>query len=354
MSAQDAEPVLRRKAAALRARPAVGPERAMKLALGRGPREAAGLDVHVAALTLAQHSLSELLELPPEKALLAMLEGPGDALGLAALSSDLVAALVEALTTGSLLATKPDARKPTRVDAAMCAGVIDLVLADFEHGLEDSAELGWAGGYRYASFLDGPHPLPLLLEDISYRIFSARLSLSGDARQGDMLICLPARPRAQRADGEGGGATTGHWRGDVSAAVMAAPAALTAVLERREVPLSDAMAFAPGTLLTMPMSALDTLSLEGADGAGVATGRLGQSRGFRAVRLAGSEGPPGPAMEPPQFPAAVPEADVSKDDAGAPAAAEPDWPSAEPEVGDKAEASIEPSGPPDLHLPVAD
>ncbi|MBI1219673.1 MAG: flagellar motor switch protein FliM [Rhodobacteraceae bacterium] len=307
--------VLRRKTGGARPRADTLGEaaavRALRLALGRAGQAVPGLGLEVAGLTEARLSLAELLDLPPDRALLAMIEGPGEALGLIALSSGVLATLIEAQTTGRVGQGDPAARKPTRTDAAMSAGLVDRMLTGFGDELDATADRVWAGGFRYASFLDDPRPLELLLEDTAYRVFRADLALAAGARRGEVLLALPAA-------GRGKAAATALPSAMAAAPVappptlaevaLAAPAQLTAVLHRLVIPLSAVLALKPGDVVPVPAAALDQIVIEGLDGRRLAEGKLGQNRGHRAVRLAAAPGaaaaaaplarpPPGPAAE---------------------------------------------------------
>ena len=110
-------------------------------------------------MSIARRSLAELLELPPDRALLAILDGPDAGLGLMMLSPAVLSALIEVQTIGRVSAQPPAARKPTRTDAAMVAGVIDRALGELDTVLAEEADLIWAGGFRYASFLEDARPL---------------------------------------------------------------------------------------------------------------------------------------------------------------------------------------------------
>ena len=125
-----------------------------------------------------------------------MLEGPGEALGLIALDASALAAILEQQTTGTVAATAPPPRRPTRIDAAMCAPLINLLLEEFDLGLHDCARAGRTDlpprDFRYASFIEDPRPLGLVLEDGRYRTFRVALGLGTTARPGRMLMALPA------------------------------------------------------------------------------------------------------------------------------------------------------------------
>jgi flagellar motor switch protein FliM len=294
--------VLKRKVVAGRARSSTvvppGAVKALGLALGRAGQHVQGLGLAVESVRMQQMSLTELLELPQDLALLAVIEGPGDGLGLMALTPPVLTSFIEVLTTGRLSRATPQPRKPTRTDAAMAAGLIDSILAELEAALSGSPDLAWAGEFRYASFLPDARPLGLILDDQAYRVLTADLKLGGGSRHGEVLLALPARGRAKVASeatdaglGGQGVQTGGHrsealeWDDAMERSILSVESDLTAVLHRMTLPLSAMLAFEPGLLVPLPMAALDQVAIEGPGGRRLAEGRLGQNRGHRALRL---------------------------------------------------------------------
>ena len=71
-------------------------------------------------------------------------------------------------------------------------------LQRLEAALGGDDDLIWAGGFRYASFLDDPRPLGLLLEDVDYRVLEAEVSLAQGAQDGG-IVAGAARRGARRA-----------------------------------------------------------------------------------------------------------------------------------------------------------
>lgn len=267
-----------------------GADRGWRLALARAARDALKLPLEVVRLTLARNSLAELLEQPPDFALIIVLEGPQDGLGLLVISPQVLAGMIEILTIGKVAAGPPVARKPTRTDAAMVAGMIDMALAGLESGLAQEADLIWAGGFRYASFLDDPRPLGLLLEDTSYRVLNAEVALADGARGGTVLLALPAEGRGAVPDLPGSPAQDAAETGPAFAAALAeqvagADCSLDAVLARLSMPLAAVLGLRVGAVLGLARAGLDQISFEGIDGRKVAEGKLGQNRGMRAIRL---------------------------------------------------------------------
>lgn len=272
-----------------------GADHGWRLAFARAARDCTGLLVEVAAMRLARRSLAELLDLPPDRALLALLDGPQGGLGLLAMSPEVMAALIERQTTGRVPAGPPLPRRPTRTDAAMVAGTIDRALEELEALLAEEADLVWAGGFRYASFLEDPRPLGLLLEDQSYRVLTAELALEGGVRQGGLILALPAEGRGlappMRRPPEKEGAAAPGFPAALAEAVMGAGCVLQAVIGRVVLPLHQVMALQAEQLLPLPEAALDRIVLESLDGRRLARARLGQNKGMRALRLAPEAAP---------------------------------------------------------------
>lgn len=276
--------VLRRK---MGAEPAtggvgVGAERAWRLALARAARDAAGVALEVTEMRDLRLSLAELVEMPAERALLALLDTGGEGLGLVAMEPAVLAGLVAMLTTGRV-AVDAVARRPTRTDAAMVAPMLDAALAGLSDALAGQDEAGWAEGWRYASFLDEPRPLALLLEDVTYRVLRADVSLMRGAATGAILLALPATARARAVTVPS--PDDGAFQAAFARQVEGVAALMGAELVRLTLPLSRIMALQVGEELPLAEATVARLVLRGVDGRALAEGRLGQMRGMRAIRL---------------------------------------------------------------------
>lgn len=283
--------VIRRKID--RARPtqaegAPGADRGWRLALARAARDAMGLDLEFRSLTIARQSLAEILEQAPDLALIALLDGPRGGLGVIMLGPSVTASFIEKQTLGRLGSQTPPPRRASRIDAAMVAGVIDRALVGLDETLADEADFNWAGGFRYASYLEDARPLGLLLEEDAYRVLSAEVALGGgDGRTGRVLLVLPAigRGEAPAVLDTSAEAEAPHFTVALSAQVMQADCRLDAVIGRLTLSLRQVMTLAVGETLALPRSALDAISLETIEGQRVAGARLGQHRGMRALKL---------------------------------------------------------------------
>lgn len=266
-----------------------GADRSWRVVLARAARDAMAMGLEVTRLDQLHVSLAEVLDMPPDRAMIAVLEGPCDGLGLMAISAPILAAMTEMQTIGRVSAAQPTPRKPTRTDAAMVAGFVDTALAGLEAALAEAADLIWAGGFRYASFLDDPRPLGLLLEDIAYRVLVADVSVEGGTRTGQVLMALPAAGRGQRPKAVAHvlqAAETGHaFAADLADQVDGSACVLQAVIHRLTCPISAVLALQVDDVVPMALASVDRIWFEGLDGQRIAEGRLGQNRGMRAVRL---------------------------------------------------------------------
>lgn len=278
-----------------------GADHGWRVAFARAARDGAGLMVAVSTLRLSRRSLAEVLELPPDKALIALVDGPGGGLGMIALSPATLSALIESQTIGRVPATPPPARKPTRTDAAMVSGVIDRALSGLDTALADEADLVWAGGFRYASFVEDPRALGLLLEDQPFKVLVAEVDLGEAGRRGEVLLVLPAEGRGRKppprpkAAGEAKPPPGPVFSVALGEAVMGASATLEAVIARIVLPLRDVMALEVDQILPLHGAGLEEITLQGMDGGAMARGRLGQQGGARALRLTGIGAPRNPA-----------------------------------------------------------
>lgn len=282
--------VIRRKIDRARPTPAEGApgaDRGWRLALARAMRDAMTLDIEFRRLSITRQNLAEILETVPERALLALLDGPAGGLGVIMLSPEVTAALIEMQTLGRLSAQAPAPRKPSRIDAAMVAGVIDRALVGLDGTLADEADLCWAGGFRYASWLEDARPLGLMLEEDGYRVLSATIALGDTGREGQVILVLPAEGRGERpavtVDPQASAAPL--FAQALQAQVMQTDCRLDAVIGRLTLPLRQIMDLAVGEVLVLPSAAIDAISLETIEGRRIAGARLGQHRGMRALKL---------------------------------------------------------------------
>ncbi len=281
----------------------MSPQKALRQALAKTAQDQMQLPLSVIEASEARRSLAELPEAIEDQALMLIVEGPGGALGLILVSPVVLTALIEMQTMGRLGQAEVVPRRPTRTDAAMAAGFIDAVLAGAEAALAELPDITWAGGFRFSSWLEDSRLIGLLFEDAPYRMFRLKLDLgSNGGRQGSLILALPANGRGPGPRRRGGAAGEMRaaassaaeieaadavvWQAVLEQAVMATAVHLEAVLHRVKMSIADVLQLRVGSVVPVPMEALENMVIIGQDGRGVANGRLGQAMGYRAVRLA--------------------------------------------------------------------
>ncbi len=299
MTETASDKVLKRKAEAGRTQSGGAPPTPVRLfgqAFAKSAQDLLKMPVTVVDAVELRTSLAELPERLAERSLLAVMDGPGEGLGLVALSPETLASLIEMQTTGRIGVAEVQPRRPTRTDAAMSARFVDRLMAELELLLAADPAITWAGGFRYASFLDDPRPLGLLLEDTVYRVLRLTLGFGDMAeRRGTILMVVPAEGRgpvpahlgAAGVTGADGGVPDGsaEWSERIAEAVFGAEAQLEAILDRVSLPLSAVLALKPGAMLPLSKGAMTKLRIEGRGHRFVAWGRLGQCQGHLAVRV---------------------------------------------------------------------
>jgi flagellar motor switch protein FliM len=264
--------------------------RGWRIGLARAAMALLNLPLEVVSVDETRRRLAELVEIPPERALIAVLEGPEHGLGMIAISAPMLAALIEVQTVGRVIAGEPAPRRPTRTDAAMSVEMINRALAELEMELTHSPDLRWAGGYRYASFMEDARPLGLLLEDKPFRMLEAELDIGPGVRRGKVWLALPAEgrgpvPAPPRGAHEAEREAARLWTQELSRTVMEVEAPMEAVIGRLRLSLRQMMHLRADDLLAIESGGVDRVALTPPGGAAVASCRLGQSRGMRAVRI---------------------------------------------------------------------
>ena len=217
----------------------------------------------------------------PEGALLALLEGPNEHFGLAILDPQALAGIIEVQTTGRVSDKPAQPRRPTRTDAVISADFLDRLLEIHEESLAEMDDPPPFSGFRYATFLADRRLVEITLEDGAYHLFTLGLDLDRGAKHGELRLAFPVRERrnAGKEDDDGG------FQQALRSSIMAAPTEMSAVLHQVSMSLGDVMGLSVGDVIAVPLSKLSRVRLDSGASRTIATARLGQSNGFRAVRL---------------------------------------------------------------------
>lgn len=343
-------------------------------AIAKAAQKSLRMPVYVESARIAARSLAEIGELLPERALLAVLQSDADSVGVLALCPATVASLLEMQTLGRVTARSVAHRRPTRTDATLCADFINRSLGELSAALHDHADTTSFAGYRYASHMDDPRPLLLLLDDRSYQVLQLTLRYGeGGQRDGQIIIAIPVLPSGARAGmsatgtlsalppglpgpapARQAGTGTGAGAAGLRESLRAAPVQLQAMLARRRIKLGDLRRLKPGDCIPLPHQAISNVRLESRAGQLLALGSLGEAEGFHALRLRPADNvEAGTGADQPAFPTA--QAASQPDLPGDIASADPppdEWP--EPPIEDlenpdqfRPDIAAEPMDPPE-------
>lgn len=292
MSVPDQSALLRRKMET--AAPAksggsapLSPETAGLRAMARAGFIAAGLKIADPSVeTVELDGIAALADLMGEAVLLIPCTAPDGAEGFVALSHGGMTGLVEKTTTGRIAPTAPDPRSASSIDHLLCRGFVERFFEAWSELLSGTAHEAWVGGYAPSEMMIQPDVMSVSAPDVAYKAFVVQASFDG-ARDATIWVALPrTRPRPQQHVEPGEGErSVGEWAKDWREAVLESPAELDAVLCKLELSLDEVRRWAPGDRVSVPLSALSTVSLGRRNGPAVATARLGQARGVRALRL---------------------------------------------------------------------
>ncbi|MBU2993006.1 FliM/FliN family flagellar motor switch protein [Octadecabacter sp. 1_MG-2023] len=256
------------------------PVRQMRRALARAMDETVGLSASVSSVAEEDSEAESLIEDGPDDwIVLGLREGASAGLsGVFLMDPPLRSALVEMQTMGYLLPVASDQRKVTRTDAVMSVPFADKFLkelADAGFGQDD---------FDMAAFDIGPmedlRTAGLMMAQGTYRVWRVSIHIAGGDHHGEVLIAL--RPKVDKAPVSE--ARGGEWATKLRAALEEAHAELDAVLTKFSMPISKIERFEVGQLLTLAGTTVGSVTLTGPAGEAVATARLGQVAGKRAVR----------------------------------------------------------------------
>lgn len=269
-------------------------ERAAATALGRAAERQHRLPVFVESVSFGAMSLSELPEYLPDRALLTVVEAGRDSLGVMALCPAFLASLIEMQALGRITSRAPEPRRPTRTDAAISADFVNSFLAELGRELAGRKESAEFAQFRYATFVEDPRPLALMLEDGPMMRLTLRFRVgSGGQRDASIMIALPvSQPVCAPSPGgrllppaTGTPAASAAIAPTLEQAVKEAPITVRGILCRCTLTLRALRGLSAGSVFPLPHHAINDASIETTRGQILARGRLGERDGFHAIRL---------------------------------------------------------------------
>lgn len=285
MSEDIADSVIHRKAQVARdgfdARE-MSPSKALRLSLAKSAARLMGLAITVRTVEQTVLPLSKIESSMGDDGLLILLDGPERARGVVRLDLQAVAALIEMQLKGRVKQAEAAPRPFTPTDAAIAQPLINAVLEGFDQSMSEAGIADGASGFRFGDRVADAKTLALALSEPEFDHFRLNLDLAGGAKSGVLDVVLPkAQHEPEGKLGEDGGELALKLEENA----LNAPVILDATLGRVRVPLQDICNWKAGTVVPLSPDVLSEARLLGAEQHVVATVKLGQLHGFRAVRL---------------------------------------------------------------------
>lgn len=273
---------------------AMSPAKALRLALAQASD--AQFDLPLVVTTVEQEEISQTaLGVEFGSGLMVLLDGPKGARGAVRMDEVFLTALIEVQTMGRITGRDAGGRALTRTDAAIAAPLIDAALERAETQLREEVPDHWAGGYRFGVMMEDARGMTLALDAAAFHVFRMTVELGGEGFPGTLafLLPVPEAPPPPADTGQGARQTR-----TLEQSAMAAPVCLEAVLSRVTLPLTQLCGLVAGDLVPFQVDGGLQVQLEASRKHVVAHGRLGQTNGTRAVRLAPEGDDPAPIPRP--------------------------------------------------------
>lgn len=293
--------------------------RALRLGFARAARDVFELPCAVIGATQARIAQDALPEALGEDRMLILIDGPDRAIGVATLDHACLAAIIQQQTMCQVTGGEVAERPFTATDAAMVAPLIDGTIQRAAALSEIVADSDCLTGFRFGAKAEDMRTIVLAVEAKRFRTFDLTIDFDNGKLQGRMTLALPEAPTDTAEED----AAKAESRARMQRAVGGAQADMMAVIGHLRLPLAKLGQMQEGDLLPLVHDKLNQADLVAIDGRKVATVRLGQSGGWRAVRFAApnrmdADGPSGGqefkshALAAPEMPA--PAADVQMTD----------------------------------------
>jgi flagellar motor switch protein FliM len=300
MSDPDPASALRRKLSAPASPlelPEMGPARALRVAVSRAAETCATLEAAVTGFCETRLALAEILQAVQQPHLIFMMRAASGATGLALWEPAALSAVIEHLITGRVAPNQNEMRAPTRTDAAVITEILDKIMELFDKSLDGVPGLPPVCGFRTASLLADGRAVSMALEDVAYREYRITIDFASGIKSGDLRLIFPWDPPEPANHAA---ARRGAWDTDWPVIVKGARAPVEAILYRLSLPLDHISGLNVGDVIAIPVEAIDGVAIKGSNDRTVASGRLGQCNGHRAVRLAKVGPKPAATAAPPQ------------------------------------------------------
>lgn len=264
--------------------------KSLRIGLARFADDTFGMALVVIGLTQETRSGDTLSEILDDSTLMLLMDGPTGLAGGATLDGALVTALVQQQTMGRVTRIEGFERGMTETDAALCAPLIEGLLARANTLLEEEEDRDLIARFRFGAKAENARLFDLALDAAEYSILRLTVDVAGGKVQSNIVLILPLpEPRCASHQPAGDETQERAKAPTMEKPAMSLQAELSAVLCRIRLPLAQVSSFSTGTVLPVPSEAFDDMELTAIDGRVVTKGVMGQVEGKRALQIKGIE-----------------------------------------------------------------
>lgn len=251
----------------------------------RALKASVGMNVQVAEAKARPVPADELADLLLPGEMSALMENEAGDIGLVLVSPGIIAALVEMQTIGRVSDRQVETRDPTPVDGALVGPSIDRILASAGAALAENGLRDPVTDFRFAMLTEADTPPTLAMADLLHSCMTLDVQIEGGRKQGMLRFVIPDTGASE----DHKAASRADWQDKISSAVLASDVTVEARLGRLRMPIQDVMRLQPGDRLALAADDLRRVRLVVGRGDLASRAKLGQSNGFRAVKIVGDD-----------------------------------------------------------------
>lgn len=259
--------------------------RVWRLAAARALKSAVGMNAEVATAQVTSVQADAMPGLVEPGEMTALMENDAGDVGLALISPAIVAALVEMQTIGRVSDRPAEPRQATPVDGALVGPSVDRIMVSAAAALAECGLGDPVTDYRFAMLTEAETPPTLSMADLPHSCLTLDITVEGGRKQGTMRFVSPdtGASEMQRA------ASRADWQNKISAAVLSSDVPVEARLGQVRMTIENVMQLTPGDFVPLSPEDLRRVRLVVGRGDLAGRGKLGQSNGYRAVKILGDD-----------------------------------------------------------------
>lgn len=247
----------------------------------RALKAAVGMNVRVTAIVSAPVPADDLADVVQPGEMSALMENDNGDIGMVLVNPDLLTALIEIQTIGRVTERPVIPRAATPVDAALVAPSVDRILSSAGRALAESGLHDSLTDYRFAMLTEAGAQPTLNMADLLHRSVTMQLEVEGGRRQGTLRFVTPDTGASEEHRAAG----RADWRQKMGEAVLSSDVCIDARIGRVRLPIEEILQLGPGDTLPLTREDLHRVRLVVGRSDLAARARLGQSNGFRAVKI---------------------------------------------------------------------